>query len=217
MIGPGYGGYMSLAAAERVALADTLDAVGPDRPTLCEGWTTRDLLAHLLVRERRPWAAPGILVPVLAPVTERAMRSWADRPWAEAVELFRKGPPLLSPYRIPGVDALLNGSEHFVHHEDVRRGEPGWEPRPADPVRDRELRAILSRIGTLLYRRSPVGVAVAVPGREPRVIHPGAGVVTITGEPGELLLHGFGRCAVRVSVQGTQAAIDAMSAAPRGI
>lgn len=208
---------MSLAAAERAALADTLDAVGPDRPTLCEGWTTRDLLAHLLVRERRPWASPGILVPVLAPVTERAMRSWADRPWAEAVGLFRNGPPLLSPYRIPTVDALLNGTEHFVHHEDVRRGEPGWEPRAADPVRDRELRAILSRIGTLLYRRSPVGVAVAVPGREPRVLRPGPGLVTISGEPGELLLHGYGRSAVRVTVQGAQADVEAMSAAPRGI
>jgi uncharacterized protein (TIGR03085 family) len=208
---------MSLASAERGALADTLDAAGPDRPTLCEGWTTRDLLAHLLVRERRPWAAPGIVVPVLAPVTERAMRSWADRPWAEAVELFRSGPPLLSPYRIPAVDALANGAEHFVHHEDVRRGEPGWEPRPADTVRDRELWSIVSRTGKLLYRRSPVGVAVAIPGGERRVLLPGPGQVTITGEPGELLLHGFGRSAVKVAVEGGHADVAALSGAPRGI
>ena len=45
---------MSLASRERAALSDDLLRIGPDRPTLCEGWKTRDLLAHLLVRERQP-------------------------------------------------------------------------------------------------------------------------------------------------------------------
>lgn len=208
---------MSLAAVERAALADTFDALGPDRPTLCAGWTTRDLLAHLLVRERRPWAAPGIVVRALAPVTAQAMRAWADRPWAESVQLFRSGPPLWSPYRVPGVDAMANGAEHFVHHEDARRGEPGWEPRAPDAARDRELWAILVRIGGPLYRRSPVGVVLRRPDGEQRVVHHGAGLVTITGEPGELLLHAFGRSAVRVETSGADADVAAMSAAPRGV
>ena len=63
---------MNLAGRERAELSDEFDRVGPDRPTLCAGWSARDLLAHLLVRERVPWGAPGILVPALAPVTERA-------------------------------------------------------------------------------------------------------------------------------------------------
>ena len=42
------------AFAERLALADLMAEVGPDAPTLCGGWTTRDLAAHLLLRERRP-------------------------------------------------------------------------------------------------------------------------------------------------------------------
>jgi uncharacterized protein (TIGR03085 family) len=208
---------MSLAAAERAALADTLDAAGPDRPTLCAGWTSRDLLAHLLVRERRPLAAPGILVPALAPLTERAMRSWADRPWAETVELFRAGPPLWSPYRLPRVDALVNGAEHFVHHEDVRRGEPGWEPRPPDAARDRGIWAILGRAARMLYRRSPVGVTLRRPDGRELPARPGASGVTITGEPGELLLHAFGRSEARVAVEGAQDDVTAMTSAPRGI
>src|SRR5918999_1072913 len=116
---------MSLASRERAALSDELERVGPDRPTLCAGWTTGDLLAHLLVRERQPWAAAGIMVPALAAVTERAMRSFRDLPWLEAVQLFRSGPQSWSPMRIGSVDAAANGMEFFVHHEDVRRGEPG--------------------------------------------------------------------------------------------
>ncbi|MGD9526753.1 TIGR03085 family metal-binding protein [Pseudonocardia sp.] len=207
---------MSLAVTERAALADTLAAVDPQRHTLCEGWTARDLLAHLLVRERQPWASPGIVVDALAPLTRKAMATWADVPWAEAVALFRDGPPLWSPYRVPGVDALVNGAEHYVHHEDVRRGEPGWEPRPPDATRDAELWAILERTARMLYRRSPVGVVLRRPEGTPIVARPGERAVTISGEPGELLLHGFGRGAIRVEVEGADADVAALAAAPRG-
>ena len=47
---------------ERNELADLLDQLGPDAPTLCEGWNTADLAAHLVVRERDPRSAPGILL-----------------------------------------------------------------------------------------------------------------------------------------------------------
>ena len=47
--------------AERAAMCDTFEAVGPDAPTLCDGWLTADLAAHLIVREHRPDAMPGIL------------------------------------------------------------------------------------------------------------------------------------------------------------
>lgn len=57
---------MTLARSERSALADLLEQVGPAQPTLCAGWDTEDLLAHLLVRERRPDAAAGMLIIPLA-------------------------------------------------------------------------------------------------------------------------------------------------------
>ena len=44
----------TFAKRERLLLADLLEAEGPEAPTLCEGWSTRDLAAHLIVRERRP-------------------------------------------------------------------------------------------------------------------------------------------------------------------
>ena len=47
------------ARAERASLCDLLAEVGPDAPTLCEGWTTALLAAHLVVRERRPDGGPG--------------------------------------------------------------------------------------------------------------------------------------------------------------
>ena len=59
---------MSVASDERAALCDLLDELGPDQPTLCEGWQTRDLAAHLVVREHRLDAAPGILLPAIAAV-----------------------------------------------------------------------------------------------------------------------------------------------------
>ncbi|WP_346995752.1 maleylpyruvate isomerase N-terminal domain-containing protein, partial [Dietzia sp. SLG310A2-38A2] len=44
----------TLAQRERSALVETMRAAGPEAPTLCAGWTTRDLAAHLVVREARP-------------------------------------------------------------------------------------------------------------------------------------------------------------------
>ncbi len=51
---------MSYSREERRALCALLDETGPDAPTLCEGWTTGDLAAHLVLRERRPDAAAGV-------------------------------------------------------------------------------------------------------------------------------------------------------------
>ena len=208
---------MSLARAERAELSDTLDRVEPDQPTLCAGWTAHDLLAHLLVRERQPWAAAGIVVPALSGITAHAMRGYADTPWPEMVDALRSGPPSWSPFRVDRIDEVANGAEFFVHHEDVRRGKPDWTPRTADPTRDSALWALVTRMGKALYRRSPVGVAVRRPGGEQAVIRTGPGLVTVEGEPGEILLHGFGRDAVQVDLHGQPADVAALDASPRGV
>src|ERR1700754_3004842 len=39
--------------SERQKLADLFASLGPDAPTMCTGWATRDLAAHLVIRERR--------------------------------------------------------------------------------------------------------------------------------------------------------------------
>src|SRR6201993_4731355 len=87
---------MSVVQRERAALVEILRTVGPDAPTLCEGWTTRDLVAHLVVRERRPDALPGLVFGPLASYTARMQTRLAtSTTWEDLVELFASGPPLL--------------------------------------------------------------------------------------------------------------------------
>ena len=210
---------MSVSTDERAALCDLFTSLGPDEPTLCTGWRTRDLAAHLVLRERRPDAAPGILIRPLAGYTKRVQDGIARRPWTDLVELVRTGPPALAPTRIPLLDRLVNSVELFVHHEDVRRARPGWEPRPPDPVRDAAIWAGVARAGKLTLRRSPVGLVLRRPGGAEAggeaggevggevVVRRGPNTVIVTGEPGELLLWAFGREQVRVDFEGEQAAL----------
>lgn len=196
---------MGVADAERRVVAELFDEVGPDAPTLCTGWQTRDLAAHLIVREHRPDAAPGILIKGLAGRLERIQRDTAAKPWAELVATVRQGPPLLSPFRIGVVNELANTAEYFVHAEDIRRAQPGWEPRPADADRDAALWTRLKASARMFFRRSPVGVALARPATGDVVAAKrGPRTVTITGEPGELLLFAFGRKEYRLSFDGDQ-------------
>ncbi len=208
---------MNLATAERAAICDEFDRVGPEVPTLCGEWDTRELLAHLLVRERKPWASAGIVVPALASLTASATASYASMPWAGMVGQLRGGAPVWSPFRIGAVDGLANGAEYFVHHEDVRRGRPGWEPRPPDTARDDALWALLQRMGRLLHRGSPVGIVVRRPSGGSHVLRAGPGVVTIVGEPAELVLHAFGRDAVRIELEGEPSDVAALASTSRGL
>jgi uncharacterized protein (TIGR03085 family) len=115
----------SPARSERHSLCDLFDDLGPNAPTLLGDWTTRDLAAHLVMRKRRPDAAPGVFVPALAAYTEHVRIGETERPWTELVGMVRDGPPVWSPMRIPAIDTLANSVEFFVHHEDVRLSPPG--------------------------------------------------------------------------------------------
>jgi uncharacterized protein (TIGR03085 family) len=199
---------MGMAADERRAVSDLFDELGPDVPTLCDGWQAKDLAAHLVLRDRRPDAAAGIQVKALAGYTQRVQDSLAARPWQELVGLVRTGPPVWSPFRVPALNELINGAEYFVHHEDLRRGQPDWAPRPPEAQRDEALWKTVRMVGRLTYRRSPVGVVVHRTGGEEVAIKRGPDTVTITGEPGEVLLHVFGRSEVRLSFEGDQRAVE---------
>jgi len=199
---------MTAAQHERAGLPALLAEVGPEAPTLCGGWHTRDLLAHLILRESRLDAAPGILVPALSGYTDRVQADVAPRAWPELLEQFRSGPPLLSPYRL--LDAQVNAMEFFVHHEDVRRVRDGWEPRQLSSGAEdglwRRLR-LISRVG---YRSSPVGVVLQREDEASMTAKRGAHRVTLVGAPGELVLHAFGRDAVRLQPTGAPADVEAV-------
>lgn len=208
---------MSLAVTERAALADLFEQVGPDRPTLCEGWQTRDLLAHLLVRERDPIGAVGNQVTPLRGFTERAHAAYGKRPWAEQVELYRSGPPAWNPTGWGPINDLANAGEMFIHHEDVRRGAPGWRRREFDARDTAELvRSIKSGLTRLAVRRARCGIEVRMPGAEPVVLRKGDPTVTLIGEPGEIVLWLSGRDAVEIEFDGDPAAVGGVRTLQRG-
>ena len=64
----------TLAQKERNTLCDLFVERGSKSPTLCEGWLTADLAAHLVVRERRPDSGPGLVWPPLAGYTDKVRR-----------------------------------------------------------------------------------------------------------------------------------------------
>ena len=156
--------HVPVVQAEREALCDTFLELGPDAPTLCDPWRARDLAAHLVVRERRPDLAPGILLPALAGRLERGQRAVAEGDWESLVATVRSGPPWWSPTRIERVDALVNTVELVVHHEDVLRGDGTVGPRREVPERtERAVHAALRKSARLMFRRAPVGVRLVAP------------------------------------------------------
>lgn len=202
---------------ERRLLADLLESAGPDAPTLCEGWTTRDLAAHLAVRERRVEAV-GVLLPPLADRLERLRGEFAARPYAELVHLVRTGPPRRSPFALKQVDEAANTVEFFLHAEDVRRAGPDWQPRELDPVFAKALWRRLETKARLMGRRCPVGLVLRRPNGQTAVARKGTPVVTVTGEPGELLLFASGRQrAARVTVEGDETAAATVREAKLGL
>ncbi|MET9861375.1 TIGR03085 family metal-binding protein [Streptomyces smyrnaeus] len=181
------------AKRERLLLADLLETHGPEAPTLCEGWTARDLAAHVVVRERRSDAAGGLLIKQLAPRLERVQGEFAAKPYDELVQLIRTGPPRLSPFALKQVDEAANTVEFFIHAEDVRRAQPDWSPRELDPVFEDALWRRLETAARMYGRKSPVGLVLRRPDGQTAVAKRGAPVVTAVGAPSELLLFVSGR------------------------
>jgi uncharacterized protein (TIGR03085 family) len=209
----------SPAAAERQSLCELFLEVGPDSPTLAGDWTTRDLAAHLVVRERRPDAGPGLVTKVLAGYTERVRQSEVARPYAEIVERVRSGPPPWSPMRVDAVDRRVNTIEFFVHHEDVRRAVQPWSPRSLEPALTAALTELISGpFGKLLVRSCPVGLAIEPEGGPGARLKSGEPTVTIAGPIGEIVLFLYGRAAVaEVELDGEPDAVAAVRSASFGL
>ena len=189
------------ARRERTELADLLLRLGPEEPTLCTGWTTRDLAAHLVVRDRRPDAVAVQLVPPLRGHAERVRRAKAAEPY-EAIVRELRSPPWWSLLSNPLTEEPVSGVEFFIHHEDARRGRPGWVPRDLDPGQQRALWRAAQFTGRLALRRLGVPVTVRAEGYGSFAV--GAQPqVTVAGPPSELALFLSGRQrAARVTVDG---------------
>ena len=183
---------------ERLELCDLLLELGPDAPTLCEGWTTADLAAHLVLREHfHRWSD-----------AQRVVEKAKGLP--TMVARLRAGAPLV-PWRLPRLRDVLNGLEYFIHHEDVRRAN-GRGPRPSDP----DLEALSWRMAGLSARRvarriRPYGLELIRPDGQRRRYGSGD-TATLSGRPSELILYlGGRRSTAEVTLGGAPGAVAAVT------
>jgi uncharacterized protein (TIGR03085 family) len=197
---------------ERARLCDLLDELGPEAPTLIETWTTRDIAAHLILRERDPVAAPGLVRP--GPwnrYAERRQRALALRDFRWLTATLRSGPPL-GFFRMGWVRRQPSLNEFFIHQEDVRRAN-GLGPRTNAYALDEALWHNVTHGAWFLARRlRGAGLELQWDGTA-RTFRARRGEPTahIAGPPGELLLYLFGRrSAAQIDVRGTGAAIEAV-------
>lgn len=206
---------MTPAARERAALLSLLEKVGPTSDTLCEGWRTRELAAHLVTRERQPAALPGIVLPPLHGLTATLEKRAAERPYDELLAALQGGPPLWAPARWTEAGEL---AEWFVHHEDARRPvDP--TPRAADPELDDALwgrLAVFGRVNTLKARG--LAITLATPDGRERKVRSGDKAVLVRGTPPELTLWLFGRRGTaQVELDGSAEAVAATHQATIGL
>ena len=212
---------MTFARSERADLCDLLDKVGPDAPTLCRGWDAHDLASHLWIRENDPLGASGISVKPLSGLNERRMAEVRQRwEFPELVDRIRNGPPRFSIFAIPGVDEGASTTEFFVHHEDVRRaGDSPQTARVLGPEVEEWMWRRLKLLGRAWFRRVQVGLVLERLGSadakgEPDTIRAvsGASIVTLIGQPSELLLYAHGRTSVaEIKLIGEPEAIQILS------
>jgi uncharacterized protein (TIGR03085 family) len=206
-------------AIERAQLCDLFEELGPEAPTLLEPWTTRDLAAHLVLREHDYLAGPGLVLPgVWARFAERRRRGLAMKDFSWLVATIRSGPPP-GIFRIGWVRRVPNLNEFFVHHEDVRRAN-GRGPRTNEHAMDEALWDNVRRAPWFLARRlRGAGLELQWAGTAETVrARRGEPTAHIAGPPGELLLYLFGRqSVVKVEIGGPAAAVEAVRRARFGM
>jgi uncharacterized protein (TIGR03085 family) len=199
-------------AAERAQLCDLLIELGPGAPTVLIPWATRDLAAHLVLREHDYLAAPGLVLPgPWRRLADKRTRRLAAGDYVNLVVRVRSGPPR-GFFRIGWVRRVANLNEFFVHHEDVRRAN-GMEPRSLSPELDAALwHNATWRAWFLARRLRGVGLELEWAGTASRArARRGTPSARLVGPPSELLLFLFGRTDVaRVDVEGDPDAVAAV-------
>lgn len=205
------------AFIERLAMADLMAQVGPDAPTLCGDWTARQLAAHVVLRERRPDAAIGIIARRFAGHTEKVLDSIADDDFPALLDRVRN-PPWWSPVSNPLLHESTNLTEMFVHHEDVRRARPDWQPRALDDGLQAALWRQVQRQARLSLRRYRASVLVSAPGHGRFQSGRGGDALALDGPPSELCLFLTGRQAhSQVTVEGPVDSVERFRRARLGV
>ena len=120
-----------LAQQERKTLCDLFVEHGRRRPRCARVGSPPTWQRTLSSANGDPISGPGLVWPALADYTDKVRRAVRDRtPYLKLVETVRRGPPLL----LRPFDGPMNTVEFFIHVEDVRRAQDGWEPRALSPA-----------------------------------------------------------------------------------
>ena len=214
---------MHFVDPSREVLAETLLAAGPDSPTLCKGWKTRDLAAHLYLRERKAAVGLGLIIKSLSKASDKATARLAGKlttadDYAKLVNSFRAGPPALSPMKIKALDESSNLIESLHDTEDVRRAVDRWAPRALDEEYSDALWDELVKRAAILYRGVDLGIVLVSPSGPRHVAKRAPVSVAIVGEPGELLMHAHGRTRhALVTFEGQPDAVALLQSAEVGL
>jgi uncharacterized protein (TIGR03085 family) len=232
---------MNAVRRQRARLVDLLGALTPEQwaaETMCRGWDAGDVAAHLVVREREPWAAAGIVLPPLRRLTDARTAARKRAGQHALVERLRSGPPLPWTLGFPG---RLQVAEDYIHAEDVRRGgaadlregstadlEP--DDGTGDAEREQVLWGAVARFATLTLRGVRAeGVLAMTDGTRTRAYTLGTAIArpagdrdlertaTVTAPAGELLLFATGRVGARVEVSGPDDLVEALGASRRRV
>ncbi len=128
---------MALAAAERSDLADLLDTLAEEQwaaASLCEGWSVRDVVAHVVSYEHLGWGGVVLRVARGGLRTSRANAiGLRDSSGATPADLVRTLRDHLRPSGLTaGFGGRIGLTDAVIHHQDIRR--PLGLPRtvPAD-------------------------------------------------------------------------------------
>lgn len=215
---------MSFAQNERQALIDTFRSVGPDAPTLCDGWTTTDLLEHLIMREIHPLAGVSSKIPfdALSKAGKEKKQEIVNLSYDKKVDYFAEGRQSYSLLNVNAIDSMFNTAEYVVHHEDILRAQDTYQPRSFSHAHNMTLMRINRVVAPILCRKLPVALtfdageydSFTVGSEEKQQ----TGIVTLTGTPLELLLFTFGRDdRVDVTFSGDPGQIDAVKNSERSL
>ena len=167
-----------------------------DAPTLCEGWTTADLAAHLVIRERDACGDRARSRGMFGRYRTSCGSAKKAKGFAATVALVRSGPPRF-PWRVKRLRALLNLNEYFIHHEDVRLGQRDDPGRTDRADLDDAIWAVIAKTAALTGRRmKPFGLDDGARAGESITIRAGENRAVLTGPPSEIAVYLAGRRAV---------------------
>lgn len=186
---------MNWYAREQHDLVSTLRRAGPDAPTLCEGWRTRHLAAHLYLRLHRPWRMVAGILPGVEDADALTLRMGDEHlsggAYEQLLDAFLAQPAWWNPMGRAGDGVHL--LEYVVHHEDVRRANGPVPPRSLPAEQLSALWVQVRRTGRVSQARSGTGMVLVVPAGPRAVVRRARRSIAVTGDPVELALYLTGR------------------------